>query len=72
MLIIKNRLYKNSGEYIDLNIVSNNDFSDNTRLKTQVHQTIGDYDIFEWIGEGATSIKMQLYFENEEEFIFFK
>jgi len=72
MLVIKDRLYKNSGEYIDLNIVSNNDFSDNTRLKTQVHQTIGDYDIFEWIGEGATSIKMQLYFANEEEFVFFK
>lgn len=72
MLIIKDRLYKNSGEYIDLNIITNNDLSDTIPLKTQIHQTIGDYDIFEWIGQGATSIKMQLYFQSEEEFIVFK
>lgn len=72
MLTIKDRLYKNSGEYIDLNIATGQDFTDNTTLKTQIHQTIGDYDIFEWIGQGATSIKLQLYFANEEDLIAFK
>lgn len=72
MLIIKDRLYKSGGEYIDLNIITSDNFRDNTSLKTQVHKTIGDYDIFEWIGEGATNIKMQLFFQNEEDFIAFK
>jgi len=72
MLVIKDRLYKNGGEYIDLNIISSESFSDTTTLKTQVHQTIGDYDIFERIGLGATSIKVPLYFATEEEYISFK
>lgn len=72
MLIIKDRLYKNNGEYIDLNIVTNNDFPENTPLKTQVHQTIGNYDVFENLGIGATSIKVPLFFQSEEDFIAFK
>lgn len=72
MLIIKDRLYKSGGEYLDLNIIANDNFTDNISLKTQIHKTIGDYDIFEWVGNAATSIKMQLFFQNEEDFIAFK
>lgn len=72
MLTIKDRLYKNNGEYFDIKILTSEPFKDNIPLKAQVHKTIGNYDLFEWLGVGATSIRMQLCFLTEEEFEAFK
>jgi hypothetical protein len=61
-------LFKNGGEYREINILTDTNIDVNTTLKSQVQENLGDFATYQYIGEGATTITLSLYFANQQEF----
>jgi hypothetical protein len=53
---------------LEVKILSNEVYSRSNKIKTKVHPIIGDDDIYEFIGLGEKRIKIQFYFDNEDDF----
>lgn len=53
---------------LSVKILSNEVFSRSNRIKSKVHQIIGNEDIYEFIGTGEKKVKIKFYFDSEDEF----
>jgi len=61
-LLIKN------GNSLAVNIISDESFGLEQTYKTTVHKTVGDKDIFEYIGKGDEKLKVKFYFELQDDY----
>ena len=64
----KDILFKNGGEYREINILTDTNIDVNTTIKSQVQENLGDFATYQYIGEGATTITLSLYFSSQQEF----
>jgi len=53
---------------LEVKILSNETYNRSHKIKTKVHSIIGDEDIYEFIGLGEKKLRIQFYFDNEDDF----
>lgn len=54
--------------YLELNVIIEDSFSENNNYKAVINRNIGNNDTFQYLGIGSTEITFSVYFKNEKEY----
>lgn len=54
--------------YLELNVIIEDNFTENNNYKAVINRNIGNNDTFQYLGIGSTEITFSVYFKNEKEY----